>query len=260
MLPIGLNANGIQQTLGAIVTKSSSFSIALEDDGRFFLVTTAAGAVTATLPSSASIDFRVSVQKKSDLGVNYVAIAPPSGETINDSSPSVILMARGDRSDLVKTSSTNWELINRGRDYSGDIYMLPNTITHTGSTSTTTLGSVTFPAGLITARSTIKFKYWNEGTNNANNKTFRMGLQGGFPFVQVLSGSTGRWNWQDRYALVNSTNNGYLVVDRTIGTAVNAASATNFLDFSNDVIFDFNAQLAVATDSLILRYLTVTLN
>lgn len=260
MKPIGLADSGIQQTFGSIVTKTSNFSIALTDDGKFFLVDSTAAAVTATLPASAPIDFRVSVQKSSDLGTNYVAIAPPAEESISGSIANVILMARGDRADLIKTSFTNWELINRARNYSGDIYKLPNAITHTGTTSTTTLGSAVFPAGLITARSTIAIKYWNEATNNANNKTFRIGLGGAYAWTQVLSGSTGRWNWQDRYALVNSTNNGYLVVDRTIGTAVNAASVSNFLDFSSDVVFEFNAQLVVATDSLILRYLTVTLN
>lgn len=79
----------------------------------------------------------------------------------------------GENGSLWRGNGTNWV-----RLHSIKFYDLPAAVVLTGTTSATTLATITIPAGLIGANGKVKFYPLWSNTNNANPKTLRVVLNG----------------------------------------------------------------------------------
>jgi len=96
---------------------------------------------------------------------NKPAIAP-LGQTI-------CITDVGENGSLWRGNGTKWV-----RLHSIKFYDLSAAVVLTGTTSTTTLATITIPAGLIGANGKVKFYPLWSNTNNANAKTLRVFLNG----------------------------------------------------------------------------------
>jgi len=159
----------------------------------------------------------------------------------------------GENGSLWRGNGTKWVRLNPIK-----IFSLSAAVVLTGTTTATTLATITIPAGLIGANGKVKFYPLWSTTNNANTKTLRVVLNGGPPVYTAYAS--------------NTVHVGGLVIIRNLGsesvqrvssgmlaglggttssiaqTTVNTSAATNIT---------FTGQLAVDTDTMTLEDLFV---
>lgn len=136
-------------------------------------------------------------------------------------------------------------------------YNLAAAVVLTGTTSATTLATITIPAGLIGANGKVKFYPLWSNTNNANTKTLRV----------IVGGSTGYTG-----VAQNSVHNGGLLILRNFnsesvqrmssGLVAGLGSSTGSIasltvDTTAEVIVTITGQLANSADTMTLEDLFV---
>lgn len=135
---------------------------------------------------------------------------------------------------------------------------------HTGSTSETTLATVSIPAGAMGANGRLSIEALWGATNNANNKTSRIRFSGGagtefftlttasyatFSIEKIIHNLTA--SSQIGGISGNGTAGGYgVVTGATVSSSVDTSAATTLL---------FTGQLATGTDTINLHAFKVTL-
>ena len=92
--PIAARAN-LRTLFSRIVSKSGSFSATSADDGTLFLVATAGGTATATIPAANSVEagFLLAIQKIDSAA--QVVVTSPATRTITDAGETVVLLSDG---------------------------------------------------------------------------------------------------------------------------------------------------------------------
>lgn len=63
--------------------------------------------------------------------------------------------------------------------------------THTGDTVETTLATITIPGGTMGINDALRVSALWDGTDSANNKSYRVRLAGGAPFISLIATTNG---------------------------------------------------------------------
>jgi hypothetical protein len=98
------------QIRGTIITETSSFSVTLEDEGKYFNCDTTSGNIVVTLPAISTLGkgFEVSF-KKIDVSINRIIVNPDGSETIDNATS--LNIERQYKTYTLKSDSLNWYII-----------------------------------------------------------------------------------------------------------------------------------------------------
>lgn len=131
--------------------------------------------------------------------------------------------------------------------------------TLTGSTSETTLATITIPAGVLGPNGQVEVEALWSCTNSANNKTCRVKF-GGTAFTSAVLTTSAGVQTHTRIANRNATNSqvslGATAVTGFGGTS--ATATTGAVDTTADVTLLLTGQLASAAETLTLESYVVT--
>jgi hypothetical protein len=124
-------------------------------------------------------------------------------------------------------------------------------VAHTGSTSETTLASVTIPAGSMGANGRLRITSLWSGTNSANNKTMRHKFGGTNYFAQNMT-THQSWRQETEIGNRNATNSQIGNSNNSWGSG-GVAPNTSAVDTTVDTTVLLTGQLANAADTLVLE-------
>jgi len=159
----------------------------------------------------------------------------------------------GENGSLWRGNDTKWVRLNPIK-----VFSLSAPVSLTGTTSATTLATITIPAGLIGANGKVKFYPLWSNTNNANAKTLRVVLNGGTTVYTAT--------------IVNSVHNSGLLILRNFNSettqrmsssmaaglgSTTGSIASTTVDTTAATTITLTGQLAVGTDTLTLEDLFI---
>lgn len=135
-------------------------------------------------------------------------------------------------------------------------------VSHTGNTSDTALATISIPAGLMGANGIIRVTHLWSVTNNANNKTPRVWLNGlsGTAFLSTNLASVQTWQGE---TIIRNRNSQSSQVGHNAGafpfSSTTGAIATATIDTSVAVDLVLSGILANSADTITLQGYTVEL-
>lgn len=127
----------------------------------------------------------------------------------------------------------------------------------TGSTSETTLATVTIPGGLLGSAGHVEIvTFWSAGANNTNTKTLNIKFGASTVASQNLANTRAYQNYS---RVANRANNSQIFFNAATSFAITSnAPGTAAVDTTADVAVTLTGTLAVGTDTMTLEsYLVV---